>query len=43
MVELLLADLAELSVTAWLVMMGCTFVTGVMAGVCWQGGRDGRA
>lgn len=36
----MMADLAQLSVTAWLVLMGCVAVIGVFAGAC-VGGGDG--
>jgi len=40
MFEPLLADLAQLSVTAWLVMLGCVAMLGWYACECVKGERD---
>ena len=37
----MIADLANLSPTAWLVMMGCVFLWLVFCFVCWRGDCDG--
>ena len=41
MFDLLLADLAELSVLAWLALLLCVWVIGMMIGACIGGDGNG--